>query len=162
MKLCEAWIKRKSKQIRCLLQKGIMLISLAPMLSLYYVMTSKSQVHQVVFLKSTEDFKALQILWWLQNLAWNPFYVGTLLYKNASIRSGLTAIKGLQSTRSEYWRFCIIKFQHKRDATPSFGVTMISEVPSNPQLTLLVRGHLSKCYFTSRPTQFCVVGLPVM
>ena len=24
------------------------------------------------------------------------------------------------------------------DATPSFGVTMISEVPSNPQLTLVI------------------------
>ena len=26
--------------------------------------------------------------------------------------------------------------KHKMDATPSFGVTMIPEVPSNPQLTL--------------------------
>ena len=32
--------------------------------------------------------------------------------------------------------FHIIKFKHKMDATPSFEVTMISEVPSNPQLTL--------------------------
>ena len=27
-------------------------------------------------------------------------------------------------------------FKHKMDATPSFGVTMIPEVPSNPQFTL--------------------------
>ena len=27
--------------------------------------------------------------------------------------------------------------KHKMDATPSFGVTMIPEVPSNPQLTLI-------------------------
>ena len=33
--------------------------------------------------------------------------------------------------------FHIIKFKHKMDATPSFGVTMIPEVPSNPQLTLV-------------------------
>ena len=33
-------------------------------------------------------------------------------------------------------RFHVISFKHKMDATPSFGVTMISEVPSNPQLTL--------------------------
>ena len=33
-------------------------------------------------------------------------------------------------------RFHIIKFKHKMDATPSFGVTMIPEVPFNPQLTL--------------------------
>ena len=26
--------------------------------------------------------------------------------------------------------------KHKMDATPSFGATMIPEVPSNPQLTL--------------------------
>ena len=26
--------------------------------------------------------------------------------------------------------------KHKMDATPSFGVTIIPEVPSNPQLTL--------------------------
>ena len=32
--------------------------------------------------------------------------------------------------------FHIMKFKHKIGATPSFGVTMISEVPSNPQLTL--------------------------
>ena len=32
--------------------------------------------------------------------------------------------------------FHIIKFKHRMGATPSFGVTMISEVPSNPQLTL--------------------------
>ena len=31
----------------------------------------------------------------------------------------------------------MIKFKHNMDATPSFGVTMISEVPSNPQLTLV-------------------------
>ena len=34
------------------------------------------------------------------------------------------------------WEKCIIKFKNKMDATPSFGVTMISEVPSNPQLNL--------------------------
>ena len=38
------------------------------------------------------------------------------------------------STLSEGFR--IIKWTDKMDATPSFGVTMISEVPSNPQLTL--------------------------
>ena len=31
----------------------------------------------------------------------------------------------------------IIKFRHKMDATPSFRVTMICEVPSNPQFTLI-------------------------
>ena len=41
-----------------------------------------------------------------------------------------------QSIAVDPLRFCIIKFQHKMDATPSFGVSMISEVPSNPQLTL--------------------------
>ena len=30
------------------------------------------------------------------------------------------------------------------DGTPSFGVTMISEAPSNPQLTLGVLTHLRK------------------
>ena len=30
----------------------------------------------------------------------------------------------------------MIKFKHKMDATSSFGVTTVSEVPSNPQLTL--------------------------
>ena len=54
-----------------------------------------------------------------------------LLYRNHSTRSGSTVIKGLQ-----YCDFCIIKLNRKMDATPSFGVTMISEVPSNPQLTL--------------------------
>ena len=29
--------------------------------------------------------------------------------------------------------FHIIKFKHKMDAKPSFGVTMISEVPPNTQ-----------------------------
>ena len=42
----------------------------------------------------------------------------------------------LRSTRSEYWRFCILKFQHKMDAMPSFGVTMLSEMLSNPGSTL--------------------------
>ena len=32
--------------------------------------------------------------------------------------------------------FHIIKFKHKMDATPSFGVTMTSEVLSKSQLTL--------------------------
>ena len=36
---------------------------------------------------------------------------------------------------------CIIKFVCKMDATPSFGVTIISEVPSNPQLTLVTILH---------------------
>ena len=36
----------------------------------------------------------------------------------------------------EYSSFCIIIFQHKMDATPNFGVNMISEEHSNPQLTL--------------------------
>ena len=49
-----------------------------------------------------------------------------LLYKSASTRNGSTAILWLCWTRSEYWRFCIIKLQHKMDATPSFGVTMVS------------------------------------
>ena len=39
----------------------------------------------------------------------------------------------------------------KMDATPSFGVTMISEVPSNPQLTLAqyppTTEHISKVKF---------------
>ena len=43
----------------------------------------------------------------------------------------------LRSTRSEYSSFCIIKFKHKMDSTPSFGVSIISKVPSNPQLTLI-------------------------
>ena len=44
----------------------------------------------------------------------------------------------LQLTRSEYYNICIIKLNRKMDAMPSFGVTMISEVPSNPQLTLVL------------------------
>ena len=46
-------------------------------------------------------------------------------------------IKGLRSSRSEFRGVRIIKFKHKMDATPNFGVTMIPEVPSNPQLTLV-------------------------
>ena len=67
--------------------------------------------------------------WWLQNAAWHPFYGSTLLYKNRCTRSGLTEI--FRPTPS----VCIIKLNRKMDTTPSFGVTIISEVPSNPQLT---------------------------
>ena len=48
-------------------------------------------------------------------------------------------MKGLRSSRSEFRGVRIIKFKHKMDATPNFGVTMISEVPSNPQLTLVAK-----------------------
>ena len=62
------------------------------------------------------------------------FFVKTL---SASTQSGSNAIKGMRVTRYEYSRFCIMKSQHKMDATQSFGVTKISEKPSNPQLTLV-------------------------
>ena len=41
---------------------------------------------------------------------------------------------------------CIIKFKHKMDATPSFGVSMISKESSNPQLNL---GLLEKYIISS-------------
>ena len=37
---------------------------------------------------------------------------------------GISDIHGLHSTRSEYLRFCIIKFHYEMDAKPSFGVSM--------------------------------------
>ena len=58
--------------------------------------------------------------------------------------NGSTAILWLYSTRSEYSSFCVIKFQHKMDDTSSFGVIMISEMPSNPQLTLTYFGQNGK------------------
>ena len=59
-----------------------------------------------------------------------------LLPHTGWINKSLEFKKGLRSTRSEYCDLCIIKLSRKMDATPSFGVTMISEMPSNPRLTL--------------------------
>ena len=49
------------------------------------------------------------------------------------------------SERVEYnQRIAVDPLQHKMDATPSFGVTMISEVPSNSHLTLIGKGREDK------------------
>ena len=70
-------------------------------------------------------------IWFLQrffSLIWNyrygnPFYTCTFLCETLWTRSG--------STRSEYRGagFHIIKFKHKMDATPSFGVTLLRRYP---------------------------------
>ena len=47
------------------------------------------------------------------------------------------------------------KVERKMDATPSFGVTMISEVPSNPQLTLGENGSQNSDHiFWTRKYEF--------
>ena len=56
-------------------------------------------------------------------LYWN-FIIQKIEYSERVERSQIIAVN------SEYLRFCLIKFQHRMDATPSFGVTIISEVPS--------------------------------
>ena len=92
------------------------------------------------YLKSTEDLEGISDIMVTPKLG-----VASILRFNFIIqdpqhseRAGRpAAIKGLRSTRSEYCDLCKIKLNRKMDATPSFGVTMISEVPSNPQLTLI-------------------------
>ena len=43
-----------------------------------------------------------------------------------------------------YSELPIINWTDKMDPTPNFGVTMISEVPSNPQLTLTLTLRIVK------------------
>ena len=64
-----------------------------------------------------------------------------LLYiRNSSgLGAGQTQSKDCGRPAPSTEGFRIIKFKHKMDATPSFGVTMIPEVPSNPQLTLVTQ-----------------------
>ena len=49
------------------------------------------------------------------------------------------------------------------DATPSFGVTMISEVPSNPQLTLGENGSQNSDHiFWTRKYEFAYFWAPFL
>ena len=70
-------------------------------------------------LKSSADKKAFRISWKLHFML-NFFYI-----KNTSTRSGSKTIFDCVGPAPSTHVFVLIKAQHKMDATPSFGVSMI-------------------------------------